>query len=439
MKLLDAAPATLPEEVYERVVELAKEMYESVVGDTLSAAEAEERVVELSREVGQEVLSTGLSERYGKQTGRWRSCDCGGRQRFEGYRERWVMSVVGAVRYRRAYYRCGECGASYYAGEAESGLEGSFSLPAQEAVSLVCCELPFERGCELLSRLTGLEISMSHARRLSEAHGGLVEEALKQEREALFAGELEYLAEERPERLYVTLDGTQAPFVDDWHEAKVGSVYDVEADDAGRDRPRKTSYVSGARESPEAFGRRLYQEVARRGVKEGGEQIAIGDGAPWIWNLVDEHFAEALQILDFYHAAQRLYEVGRAVHGDGTKRAREWAEANRQRLWVGQVAGLLRSLRGLRPKTEEGSEAVRLAIGYFTTNRQRMDYPSYRARGYHIGSGVVEAACKTVVAVRCKRSGMRWTKAGAQAILALRCLLLNGRWDEYWQPLKSAA
>lgn len=99
----------------------------------------------------------------------------------------------------------------------------------------------------------------------------------------------------------------------------------------------------------------------------------------------------------------------------------------------------MRSVRGLRPSTEEGKEAVRLAVGCFSTNRQRMRYREYRARGLHIGSGVIEAACKSVVGARCKRSGMRWTKEGAQYILALRCLLLNDQWDEYWQPMKAAA
>jgi len=137
--------------------------------------------------------------------------------------------------------------------------------------------------------------------------------------------------------------------------------------------------------------------------------------------------------------AHRLHTVGRAVYGEGTKAARQWAERNVGRLSAGDWKALLCSLKALRPRTAEGRDAVRLAIGYFATNRQRMDYPAYRARGLHIGSGVVEAACKCVVATRCKRTGMRWSQPGAQAILTLRTLLLNERWDEYWQPLKAAA
>jgi len=343
------------------------------------------------------------------------------------------------VRYERAYYRCATCRRGHYEGDDALGLGGGgYSLPAQEAVALVCSEVPFETGREMLGRLTGIEISNSHAQTITSRHGEELEQRAQVERNALFAGELQMLPEGRPKRLYVTLDGLKMPFTDDWHEAKIGAVYDVRAGEDGIDQPHRVSYTSGAWEGPEAFGRRLYQEATHRGIEWAAEQVAIGDGAEWIWNLVDEHFPGAVQILDFYHAAERLHKIGRAVYGDGTDKAREWAEANRDRLWEGRLTDVFRSLRGLRPATEEGREAVRKAIGYYQHNRERMDYPAFRAEGYHVGSGVVEAACKTVAAARCKRSGMRWSKEGAQSVLALRSQRLNGRWDNYWKPLKAA-
>jgi len=247
------------------------------------------------------------------------------------------------------------------------------------------------------------------------------------------------LRESAPKRLYVTMDGLKMQFTDDWHETKIGAVYEARPGKDGIDEPFATTYVCGAWEGPEEFGKRLYQEAARRGVERAAEVVALGDGAPWIWNLASEHFAGAVQILDWYHAVERLHVVGRAVYGEGTAKARKFAEANKGRLWEGRVNSVLRSLRALRPPTGEGREAVRQAIGYFGTNRGRMDYPSYRARGYQVGSGVVEAACKTVAKARCKRSGMRWSKAGAQSVLNLRCLRLSGRWDAHWKPLKAAA
>ncbi|MEA3402266.1 MAG: ISKra4 family transposase [Armatimonadota bacterium] len=440
MEVPDTAFDDLPEWLQKLTVATAMEMQQVLSDEQISAAQSEEQVLEVVRGMGREALGEGLSQRHGRHQGPRRCPGCGQMQRFEGYREKTLVTLLGPVQYRRAYYRCPNCGDSHYQGDEAVGLDqGSYSLPAQEAVSLVCCELPFEAARQILGRLTAVDISSSHAQLITGRHGWELEQRAEVEREALFAGELEVVAEGKPDRLYVTLDGLKMPFMDNWHETKIGSVYDAEGGEDGIDQPRRTSYVCGAWEAAEPFGERLYQEAAHRGVEGTEELVAIADGAEWTWNLVEEHFPRAVQILDFYHAVERLHEVGRAVYGEGTDRAREWAEANKGRLWEGQVVDVLRSLRGLRPDSDEGREAVRLAIGYYQHNRRRMDYPAYRAQGYHVGSGVVEAACKTVAAARCKRSGMRWSKSGAQSVLALRCHRLNGRWDQYWKPLKAAS
>lgn len=314
MKFVQAAHDDLPEELRIRVLELVEEMYQAVVGGELSAAAAEERVAELSRGLGGEVLSSALSEAYGGQTGPSRQCNCGASQRFEGYRPRRLITVLGPVEYRRAYYRCSACRSSHYAGEAALGLgDSSFTLPAQEMVALVCSELPFAVARQLLKRLSGLNVSSSHEQKLSQAHGKRLERMLELERRALFAGELSLVPQSRPDRLYVTLDGTMTRFVDDWHETKVGAVYDVTKGRDGMDEPDRTTYVGGVQEGVEGFGERLYQEAQRRGVHHATETVVVADGAPWIWNLAAEHFPDAIRILDYYHAVERVFEVGRAV------------------------------------------------------------------------------------------------------------------------------
>jgi hypothetical protein len=422
------------------VLALAQEMWTALMGGEKSAAAGEERVLALSRQLGQEVLAAGLSAAYGAQQGRWRACECGEKQRFEGYRSRQISTVLGPIRYSRAYYRCPRCGACHYCGERELGVEGGcFSLPAQEAISLVCAEVPLERARALLGRVSGLPFVVSQAERLCQYHGERLREGQERECAQLFAGELEYVPEQRGHRVYVMLDATKTRFQKDWHDTRVGVVCDGLPGPEGLDEAGRTTTVTCAWQDPETFGRSLYQEAARRGVEHAREVIVVADGAPWIWNLAAEHFPGATQILDFYHASERLHAVGRAVYGEGAPAARRWAERNVGRLSAGDWKGLLCSLKALRPRRPEGQEAVRLALGYFDTNRQRMDYPAYRARGLMIGSGVVEAACKHVVATRCKRAGMRWSQPGLQAILSLRTLWLNGRWDQYWSQLKSAA
>ena len=441
MNVSHGTAEVLPEAVQERVLALAAQMYGCVMSEALSAATAEERVAELSRQVGQEVLSAGLSEAYGRHSGTARPCACGQWQRFVNYRPRTLMTLLGPVRYQRAYYHCAACKASCYAGEDALGLDGSsFTLPAQEAVALVSAEVPFERARVLLWRLSGLKVAVSHAQHLCQRHGLRLLQARQAECEALFAGTQEYLPQRRDHRLYVTLDATKTRFTDDWHETRVGAVYDAKPGQDRMDEPDCTTYVTTlAATGLEAFGQALYQEAAYRGLDHAKEQVVIADGAPWIWNLAAEHFPQATQILDFYHASERLHHVARAAYGEGTAEAKAWAQRSVARRSAGDWKGLLCSLKALRPKTRDGTEAVRLAVGYFETNRQRMDYPAYRAKGMHIGSGVVEAACKHVVGARCKRAGMRWTTTGAETTLALRTQLLNDRWDDYWQPLKAAA
>jgi hypothetical protein len=442
MSVSSDVTGVLPHALQARVLALVTEMYDLVKSQATSAAQAEEQVHALSRQLAQEVLSQALSEAYGRHTGAPRPCPCGQGQRLVGYRERGLTSLLGQLRYRRAYYRCAACTAHSYAGEEALGLDGSsFTLPAQEAVSLLACEVPFERVRELLRRLCGLQVASSHAQHLTGQHGSELLEERHSECRALFAGTQEYIPGQRGHRLYVTLDATKTRFTDAWHETRVGAVYDAKAGEDGLDEPERTTYVTAAAPGSgvEQFGQVLYQEAARRGIDHAKETVVVADGAPWIWNLAAEHFPHATQILDFYHASERLHGVSRAVYGDGTMQAKQWAERSVERLEKGDWKGLLCSLKGLRPKSREGKEAVRLAVGYFATNRQRMDYPAYRHRGMHIGSGVVEAACKHVVGARCKRAGMRWTVDGIEATLALRTQLLNDRWDEYWQPLKAAA
>lgn len=440
MSIVQTDHADLPDALREQVLSLARRMLQAVMQPNASAAEAEEQVRELSCEIGQAVLSTGLSARFGQQEGTGRACECGHTQRFESYRSRQVMTTLGPVSYRRAYYRCRSCRATHYVGDAALGLvDTKFSLPAQEAISLVSSEVPFERVQFLLSRLSSLRVSISHAQQVSQDHGTELLRVAQRHCDQLFAGQLEALPESREHRLYVTLDATKTRLRDDWHETKLGAVYDVKAGRDRMDEPLRTTYVTAVHSGVEHFGRALYQEAARRGVEHAAQVVVVADGAPWIWNLAAEHFPGATQILDFYHASERIHTVARAVYGEGTRKAKQWAEGNVARLREGNCDGLLRSLRALEPRTQEGREQVRLAIGYFTTNRCRMNYPSYRAQRMHIGSGVVEAGCKHVVGARCKRAGMRWTKQGADTVLALRTLSLNQRWEEYWNPIKRAA
>ena len=144
----------------------------------------------------------------------------------------------------------------------------------------------------------------------------------------------------------------------------------------------------------------------------------LGDGALWIWNIADDQFPEATQIVDRFHAKQYLSNVGKALYGLTTPRASQWAERRKEELDSGRFQALLQALRRQVPRSDE----ARRCLHYFQTNRERMRYPEFRAQGLCTSTGVVEAGCKVAIGTRLKRTGMHWTKQGSNAIIALPLL-----------------
>lgn len=162
----------------------------------------------------------------------------------------------------------------------------------------------------------------------------------------------------------------------------------------------------------------------------------LGDGACWLWRLVEEHFPGAVQIVDLWHAQQHVWEVAHAVFGRGTPAGGAWAKQAWSWLVQGKIEALVTAIAALPPVAPPAGQSKSVpeqAIGYFTTNAERMRYPVFRTQGMQIGSGIAEAACKTVVNTRTKRSGMRWTPQGLDALLPLRTAVLNGSFDAFWQ------
>ena len=179
------------------------------------------------------------------------------------------------------------------------------------------------------------------------------------------------------------------------------------------------------RESP--FERRLLRELAAAGCGPGDVDVCVGDGAEWIRRVFDDWFPDAERIVDYYHAAEYLWAAARARHGDGDL-AEAWAKKLCAMLKAGRVDDALDDLRKRGGEAEE----CRRAVAYLGARRDRMRYDEYLASGLPIGSGVIEAGCKNVVGQRAKGPGMRWTVAGANPVLWLRCARIGGQIDDYW-------
>ena len=194
----------------------------------------------------------------------------------------------------------------------------------------------------------------------------------------------------------------------------------------------------GVRQTAGQFGNRIYLEAWNRGWSRAEKKVVIGDGAEWIWNNADRHFPGAVQIVDQFHARQHLWDVARLIRPGDILRQKQWILRHQPKLDDGKIEKLVRFLRGLDASTPSIQEAFRIEAAYFERNAGRMRYPEFRRQHLFVGSGVVEAGCKTVIGSRLKQSGMFWTVCGANSIIALRCCHLNGRFEDYWERRRAA-
>lgn len=338
--------------------------------------------------------------------------------------------------------------------DAELGLAGASLSPGLARMRAGAHE-PFAAAHRDLAELAGLELTAKRVERSAEAAGARIRVAAQREAGALLGGTLVPASSASPiETLYITIDGTGVPTVPRetagrpgkgpdgrarTREAKLGCLFTTSRlDDDGRPvrDPGSMSYVAVI-ESAERFGELLYAEAVRRGVDRAARVVVIGDGARWIWNLAGEHFPGAVGIVDLYHAREHLHEIARLALPDD----RAWLDARLAELDAGAIEALLAALAGLHA-TDGVADRLAELTGYFANNRERMRYGRFRTLGLFLGSGVVEAACKTLVGGRLKQSGMRWTVRGAESIISLRCAEASGRWDEVWkwlQPQTDAA
>jgi hypothetical protein len=242
-----------------------------------------------------------------------------------------------------------------------------------------------------------------------------------------------------------SLDGVLINIRDEgWKEVKVAAISAVEGDVAAEgDEERgvhltRHSYRAGLWDAAE-FAKHQWAEGCRRGLEKALQIVAVADGARWIWLIICMCYAPCVEIIDWWHAVEKLWEAGNGLFGPGETHTRRWVEGQKSLLWAGKLRALLHQVRQACPRGRPMNAAVRALVSYIFHNRRRMDYETYRQAGYPIGSGCVESACKLVVQARMKQAGMRWSRPGAQAMLALRSVLLSDRWDEIWpSPLPAA-
>jgi len=315
---------------------------------------------------------------------------------------------------------------------------------------------PFDQGRRQVKLLAGLEVTTKAVERTAEAIGEHVSQREQREIQRAVQLDLPVIIGDPISILYVQMDGTGVPVVKKetvgrkgktdgqpahTREVKLGCVFTQNGwDEEGyalRD-PDSTTYT-GAIETAEAFGKRLYTEAWNRGWNRAVTKVVIGDGAEWIWNLADQHFPGAVQIVDLFHAREHLWDLSRRLYPNDSSHQNAWMKVHQKR-WLdqGKIEKLVAALRSLSSTHAEVRDKLRTEADYFERNAARMRYPNFRRQHLFVGSGVIEAACKTVIGSRLKQSGMFWTLRGANSIIALRCCHLNGRFEDYWETRRAA-
>jgi hypothetical protein len=406
---------------------------------------------------GATALSQLLQFPAPSEEGRRLACPCGQQAHYREQRSKPVLTVVGPVEVLRPYYLCAHCGVGQFPVDVELDVENTeFSPGVRRMQAMVGQEAPFDHGREQMKVLAGLEVTTKSVERTAEAIGADIAQREQTEIHKALQLELPVVAGEPIPVLYVQMDGTGVPVVKKemvgrqgktegqpahTREVKLGCIFTQTTwDKEGypiRD-PDSTTYT-GAIESAEEFGRRIYAQTCGRGWSRALKKVVIGDGAEWIWNLVALHFSDAMQIVDLYHARQHLWEVARKLYPNNEGKQKAWMKIHQKRLLDrGKIEKLVGALRSIESDNSEVREKIRTEADYFERNAERMRYPKFRGQHLFVGSGVIEAGCKTVVAFRLKRSGMFWTVRGANAILALRCCHLNGEFEDYWEERRAA-
>ena len=317
----------------------------------------------------------------------------------------------------------------------------------------------FKRAAEAVSDAVGGSISADSVRRLSEGFGEAVaqrrtQEAERAERIAQRSdgpGERRLPVDEPVgEQGNVSTDGAMVRVrADGWKEAKLTTISAVTSQPVSEEREKgrrvgerdvtlsRHSYQAGLWDA-DTLGRFQYAEALRRGVDLCQRVSVVNDGALWIERVTGTNFPDAVQIVDWTHASERVWDVGKAIFGEGTAATERWVDERLAALWGGRVGVVIADVETLDLTKASDSATVRQAPGYFRHNLARMDYPTYRQAGYPIGSGTVESGANTLVHHRLRRPGRGWVHDAANAMLAGLAELHSDRFPSVWRSLEAA-
>jgi hypothetical protein len=428
--------------------EFGQHMHQVVANLLLSAvppanlSAMEQGVREAMLRLGNFLLSNWLAVQQERYPAPSIPCRCGATAQYRDQRSGVLFTMVGRIEYRRAYYLCATCHQGTYPLDERLGLRpGQLSAELENLVAQTGAQLAFVKGSNLFTQLTLVGISPQSMDKATQAFG-TERQAVEAEWIATSQDPDVLLRQQREAtpvaRLYGTLDATKVHTTEQrdataqgWRDLKVGAWFETDAtppaqpDDDWDIQARDITYFCDIQEASD-FGDLLWATGYQRQAPVAQEIVFLGDGAAWIWNLVDHHYPHAVQIVDWFHAAEYLPPIA-AVAGTTAAERQTWLHQARDDLWQGRIDEIIAACAA-QVTTGSRDDPAQKAVTYFTNNRQRLNYPEYRAQGYQIGSGTVESGCKQIGLQRLKVPGGRWSLDGARQVAKARAALLSHEW-----------
>ena len=400
---------------------------------------------------------------------------CGEPMRHKGLKPITLTTTIGDISLRRPRYRCESCKLEVYPHDQHIRLlSNGVSLTLGKVISRMAADRPFGRAAEDLLEDYGVRLCKQTVEYVAESAGKHINAIEDQRRETIQGLSPQDRVSALPgptgksgQIAVACCDGamihtgSEPEYLqnkDDkpgWHEVRAASVA---VGNPAKDKPKPTHGKpdrghhfrmdvlrtdSFARfETVENIGMEMYLRACESGFFEAPLQCFLSDGATWLRKIAEEHFPNAILILDWYHVTEYICKAAAQLFGKGTAKAKRWVEYREAELWDGRIGAVLAAIDQERQKDglrKEQREILDSTYGYIEGNRDRMRYPAYRELGLPIGSGRAEGLCKTLVEGRCKQSGMRnWTPSGAEAILRLRAArhdkVFNETWRHYFAP-----
>lgn len=395
------------------------------------------------------VVAECLNSDHSDHTGPYLPCSCGARAKYRGRRTKVVTTVLGEMPLCRAYYSCDICERGLFPRDKALDVSGSSLSPGvTRMVGHVGAMVSFQEGSDLLGELGGVFVDIKQVERIAEALGRKIAE-----------DERAHVEPEVSDKavlgtMYLGMDGTGIPMraaelagrsgkqpdgSAKSREVKLCTVWTADARDKDGRAVRDEGSVSYSAaiesaamldtdEKLSEFAERVSREAKRRGFDLAERRVILGDGAQWIWNLAGECFPDAIQIVDRFHVKEHIFELAKSIYGEANSFGKQWAGKRCDELDEGKIDALLTAIECHRVKHDKAGSCC----NYIRKNRDRMRYSEFHAMGLCTSSGVVEAGCKVAIGTRLKRAGMHWSLCGANAIIALRCLRLSGRYEDFW-------